>query len=450
MARLLAPLLLLALRLPTPGLAADDLLFLPPTPAGALDATEPIQHADPHEGAQLAFTNEGVRLVGWRHDGLASMGAAADAFPTVAVTGFFQADAIWFAQDAENRAVVGDAQDVADFRRARLAAKGRVAENVDYFMEYDFAFPGRPSFMDVYLDLADVSPWGRLRIGQWRQPLGMDAQTSVKELVFLERALPFALVPFRQIGLGLYDTALEENATWAVSAYRFPSDVFGDVAGDSGYGVSTRETVLLYARDNATVHVGAGYAYNRPSTAAVRLRSPPEVGFNQLDFRTTDFPVPFFIDTGAIPADAYQVFNAELAGSRGPWLLQSEFYAAAIDQSAGGSATVLGGYAQASYVLTGESRAYNKAAGAYARVVPESDYGPCGHGAWEVAARWSRLDLRDGPLDGGVLDDLTIGLNWYLNRHTKFQFNYIRAFLDRPAGVETDADVFAARAQVDF
>ncbi|TWT46685.1 hypothetical protein Pla111_17860 [Botrimarina hoheduenensis] len=86
-------------------------------------------------------------------------------FPSVAVTGFFQADAIWFAQDDANIGAVGDAQDVADFRRARLAAKGKVAENVDYMMEYDFAFPGRPSFMDVYVDLADVSRFGHLRIG---------------------------------------------------------------------------------------------------------------------------------------------------------------------------------------------------------------------------------------------------------------------------------------------
>lgn len=67
-------------------------------------------------------------------------------FPTVRVTGFFQADAGWFHQDAANRLAVGDIQDGADFRRARLAAVGKVADNVGYNVEFDFGFPGRPSF----------------------------------------------------------------------------------------------------------------------------------------------------------------------------------------------------------------------------------------------------------------------------------------------------------------
>jgi hypothetical protein len=69
-------------------------------------------------------------------------------YPSVRMTGFFQADAGWFAQDAANIAAVGDIQDGADFRRARLAAVGNVIDNVAYMIEFDFAFPGRPTFMD--------------------------------------------------------------------------------------------------------------------------------------------------------------------------------------------------------------------------------------------------------------------------------------------------------------
>ncbi|TWT46684.1 Porin P precursor [Botrimarina hoheduenensis] len=278
----------------------------------------------------------------------------------------------------------------------------------------------------------------------------MDAQTSVRELIFLERSLPFAFVPFRQIGVGLYDKALEERATWALSVYRFPTDVFGDTAGDSGYGFSTRETLLLYDDDRSTIHVGGGYTYNRPATEVARLRSPPEVGFNQLDFRATDFPVPFFVDSGPIATDSYQVINAELALTRGPWFAQSEVYFARVDPSTGSGLNFNGAYAQVAYALTGETHPYNPASGAYSRITPNNDYGPCGLGAWEVAGRWSRLDLTDGAVAGGVMNDLTFGLNWYLNKYTKFQFNYIHVFLERPAGVDSEADVLALRAQLDF
>lgn len=414
------------------------------------DQSTAINQATAAGSPSDAVVDGQVSPIVWRNAQIC--GPSGEGNLTVAVSGFFQADGIWFSQDAANVAAVSNAQDVADFRRARLAAQGQVAENVAYFMEYDFAFPGRPSFMDVYVDVADLSRWGNLRIGQWRQPLGMDAQTSVKELIFLERALPFAFVPFRQIGAGLSNTAADESITWAVSGYRFPTDFYGDVAGDGGYGFSTRETMLVFSGDNATMHFGGGYAYNRPSIDALRLRTPPEVGFNQLDFRTASFPVPFFVDTGLVPAvDSYQVFNVEFAGSAGPWLAQSEFYAARVDSGAAGKSDFQGAYAQLAYALTGESHPYNRAAGVYGRITPNVDYGGAsGLGAWEIAGRWSYIDLTDGDIAGGVLHDLTCGVNWYLNRNTKFQFNYIHAFLQRPPGVDSDADVFAVRAQVDF
>ena len=60
------------------------------------------------------------------------------------------------------------------------------------------------------------------------------------------------------------------------------------------------------------------------------------------------------------------------------------------------------------------------------------------------------IDLDDKNIAGGRLTDLTLGVNWYLNRYTKFQFNYIHAFLTRPVGVDSDADIVALRAQLDF
>jgi hypothetical protein len=55
-----------------------------------------------------------------------------DSYPSVRLTGFFQADVGWVHQDSANMAAVGDAQDGTEFRRARLAATGNVAENVGY------------------------------------------------------------------------------------------------------------------------------------------------------------------------------------------------------------------------------------------------------------------------------------------------------------------------------
>jgi phosphate-selective porin OprO/OprP len=51
-------------------------------------------------------------------------------------------------------------------------------------------------------------------------------------------------------------------------------------------------------------------------------------------------------------------------------------------------------------------------------------------GAWEVALRYSHLDLNDDNIRGRELSDITVGLNWYLNSYLRLMFNYIRADLD--------------------
>ena len=42
------------------------------------------------------------------------------------------------------------------------------------------------------------------------------------------------------------------------------------------------------------------------------------------------------------------------------------------------------------------------------------------------------------------------GLNWYWNKNTKMQFNWIHSQLDDAAIGGSDADTFAVRAQLDF
>ncbi|MCA9088282.1 MAG: porin [Planctomycetaceae bacterium] len=392
--------------------------------------------------------------------------AAKTTYPSVRVTGFFQADSVWVQQSPDNQLALvnqdtgppmalGDIQDGADFRRTRLAATGDVWENVSYMIEMDFAFAGRPSFMDVYLDMHDIPLLGNVRVGQWRQPFGMDALTSVKDLMFLERALPFAFVPFRQTGVGFYDSNEELGVTWAASAFRYPVDAYGGNVGDNGgYGGSTRLTGLLVEGDNnEIVHVGFNYAYLDPSNDAVQYRNQPEIFDNQTPGAVgpANTTLPFFVNTGILPTQNINLYGVELAGSYGSLLAQSEFMAARVDRTTGSNLTFWGGYAQVSYVLTGEHHAYNKKSGVYGRVIPDAPFKPgCGYGAWEVAGRWSILDLNDGDITGNELQDLTLGVNWYLNKYTKFQFNWVHAMLQSTPPNSSLADLFAVRAQLDF
>lgn len=384
-------------------------------------------------------------------------------YPLIRVTGFFQADTGWIRQDDLNRFTVGDLQDGSDFRRARLAATGDVAENLSYMVEMDFGFPGRPSFMDVWMDLQDV-PWlGNIRIGYWRQPFSLDAMNSVRELTFLERALPFAFVPFRQIGIGTYNHADNERATWALSLFRFPTDMWGSNVGDNGgYSMSGRTTFLAVYADHGRqlVHFGLDYAYLEPSNDLVQYRNQPEFFVGETGGAALPGGVPTvlppFVNTGPSPAASSQLVGVEAAAVHGPLHVQSELMYALVNQIAGPSVALPGMYVQAGWLLTGETRPYNRINGTFGRIVPERNFltGEAGWvdgwGAWELAARWSYIDLMDENIRGGRLNDLTFGVNWYWNRFAKVQLNYIRAFLDDPAFGDSNAEILALRAQVDF
>ena len=375
------------------------------------------------------------------------------AFPTATLSGFFHADAAWFAQDGPSLATFGDIQDFTDFRRARLAAKGKVAENIAYMCEFDFGFPGRPTFMDVYGEFLDLPGLGTVRIGQWRAPMSMDALTSVKELSFLERNSSFAaFLPFRQMGIGAFNTYFDEQGTWAVSGYRVPTNAFGTEVGDSGYGLSGRLTFapLLDTANNRVLHTGVGYSFNNPGTSSIRFRSTPEIGVTAGDFSANPIVVPFFVDTNDVATSRYSLFNAELARAWGPALMQSEVYYASVDTLAGGTVNFSGAYAQASYVLTGEARPYNTKQAVFERVRLIKDSHGRTRPAWEVAARWSYINLNDGPVQGGQLNDITCGLNCYLSKNAKLQFNYIRAFQRQPGIGDTNTDLAATRLQIDF
>ncbi len=378
-------------------------------------------------------------------------------FPSIKVTGLGQIDAVWFNQDAVNRALLGDIQDGADIRRARLGASGDLAANVGYFAELDFAFMQRLNVTDVYVDIRDVPLLQTVRVGRWRLPFNMDALTSVKELQFLERSLPFTFAPFRQIGAGFQGITQDETTTWAAAVFRFPTDEFGGNVGDNGgYSMAGRLThaIPLGPRStNTALHFGGAYSFLDPANDGLNYATPPEIGIGETGGGVppgVPTSVPPFVNTGFLDVSTANLFDAELAWTSGAWQFQSEIVYALVNQIGGPALAFPGAYAQIGYLLTGETRPYNWKRAVLGRVIPRRNFGGGGMGAWEIAFRWSRIDLSDANIDGGVLNDLTAGVNWYLNARAKFQLNYIHAFLERPDTVNSDANIVAVRTQFDF
>ena len=133
----------------------------------------------------------------------------------------------------------------------------------------------------------------------------------------------------------------------------------------------------------------------------------------------------------------------------GPISLQGEYALADVNTSNSmGDPSFTGAYVAATWTLTGESRTYKNSEARFGTVSPDKPFDgeEGGNGAWELALRYSMVDLADSFVTGGELNGVTVGVNWYLNPFTRMMFNYVFADLDDVG----DTHIFQTRFQVDF
>ena len=305
---------------------------------------------------------------------------------------------------------------------------------------------------------------------------------SSRCMTFMERSTYSQSIELDQNfvnGLWLGNTWDDDRIFGSFVVFRPDDGSSGDFFGDGQYGWQTRWTCLPIYEDEGRhlLHLGlsGGWRDGFNSTAAtadsVRLRARPELRdddpaaspaatFNQTTASPgyggqplPDANANRLIDTGAITCNNEYLLGTELLYIRGPWSFQAEYGWNFVDHGlASGSRvfedyTFYGGYLQLSYILTGEYRHYDEKSGLISRYYLGGE-GPyenafmvrdalnnlcCGRGAWELAVRYDYVDLNSAlttgdPIRGGLLNGVTVALNWYLNTNlsvmTDWNYNY--------------------------
>jgi phosphate-selective porin OprO/OprP len=351
----------------------------------------------------------------WR-DGLRFK--TADDLFQLRIGGRMMFDWLWIGEDDDIKSGIGEQEDGVGFRRVRFYMAGSIYENVDYMLQLDFA-GGGTALRDAYIGLTDL-PLGKLRMGQFKEPFSLEELTSSNYMTFVERALPNAFAPSRNVGFMLHDVALDSRMTWAAGLFRDTDDTGFDM-DDGGYNLTGRVTGLPWYKDKgqSLLHLGAAYSYRNPDET-LRYRARPETPMTDR-----------FVDTGAIASDRANLLGLEAAWVAGPVSLQTEYVRADTDRTGVSDVDFSAYYAQASYFLTGERRPYSTSSGTFGLVKPKRNFrfggGP---GAWELKARYSNIDLNDKDIRGGELDNLSAGVNWYLNPNMRIMWDYIRTDVD--------------------
>ena len=331
-----------------------------------------------------------------------------------------------------------DFDEGVEFRRARLYFSGTIYDDLEFKAQYDFA-DGDSDFKDVYLGFKNVPYVGGVRIGHFKEPFSLEELTSSKYITFMERSPANTFAPSRNTGVMLHNAIFDKRMTWAAGVFR-QTDDFGEGVGGRDYNVTARLTGLPWYEEDGKrlLHLGVGYTHQNYEDDVIRFRARPESHL-----------APRVVDTGTFPAEHGDLLGAEVAWVHGPFSLQGEYMHAFMEGDSHfiGDPRFWAASVQASYFLTGEHRPYKASNGTFDKVKPFKNFGKDeGPGAWELAARYSYLNLNDAGVNGGRLRDLTLGLNWYLNPNLRITWNYV--FADPSDG--GDVDIFQMRFQLAF
>ena len=358
-----------------------------------------------------------------------------------------------------------------EIRRARINLNGTAYQHCNFVMQYDFAGGGNggngTQFKDVWVGFFGLGDWTPdIRGGQFYEPMGLDQMTSDNDMAMIEFAAPTnTFLPGRSVGFlarkQMKDEKKVERVTGALGVFRPDSGDNGvGVKGTGGYAFTGRVTGLPWYSEGDLVHLGLSGSLRSyaaaPTTGGVT--ATPTVTFSS---NPEQHLMSTMISTGAIPADGELKIGAEAALIKGPWVVSAEYYLDKVDTAnttAISDPTFNGYYAQVAYSLTGERRAYKGADGILGAISPSSNaFVNGGMGAWELALRFSNVDLTDGSLAtgvrGGSIDVLTLGLNWYANSNYRCMLDLSRADVttDDPAlGQGGVSNIIQLRMQVAF
>jgi len=383
----------------------------------------------------------------------------------VKIGGLIQTDAVAYSGDREddvNKGWYDQFNSGADIRRISIDVTGELDDVWSYQISYDI---DETEWDDTWLGFGGFEPvW--LAIGRISPPQGLENWMGANVTHFMEKAdVAQAFGPNN--GVGLYGEGSTGMVSYAAAIFAPDHEAQYDTYYGNGFedsdpiGASLRLTFAPIDEEGRVVHLGGSVAYQSIDNNQEDVIISTNTGFDvrDQDSLIESLDLGYDYATGEANADSYDVAGLEAGGIFGPLSGQAEYQKMFVQGTgARDNLEFSGWYAQAAYVLTGESRTYEQASGTFGNVYPASNMG-----AWEVALRYSVLDLSDiadGWYDDkndhrGKQSDWTAGVNWYVNEYVKFQANYVRASAtysnDSNSNVDDrDVNGVGIRAQVAF
>ena len=341
-------------------------------------------------------------------------------------------DGAFYSQNAPSIQQVGDIPSEALFRLEDLSLSGEIKWTHPWTYEVSGNYKGLDptdtrgwTFTNIYLSIP-LGSFGWVTVGKQKEGVGMEMMANARDLPFMEHSTMTTASTFvasHVAGVRLWGSPMGGRLTWSAGWFNnWLED--GKSFRQSGSIFAGRVTGLAVEEDGdrRLLHLGASAVYRESQDGSFRSKSVPEV-----------YEAPEFVDTGSFPANHATSYGAELAAVEGPVTLSGEVTRTSVSAPERGNPDFYGFYVMTSWTITGESRPYRRANGTFGAISPASpfSFSHGGPGAWELAARYSSVDLTSGAIQGGRFDRLSGAVSWRPTRQWRLEFNYGYGRLDR-------------------
>ena len=309
---------------------------------------------------------------------------------------------------------------------AELGVEGIAFSDWSYYLLLDFSSTIQKSYYiyTTYIEYRGLRPFA-FRVGAYAPPEGIEEATGSADLIFPERPA------VADVSRNVAGAPSRESATLflqtprVLAALSYTGGKVGDVPSRQQQGMVGRLAFLGYRDADLAILFDADASYvlkparsSGSSIASVRLSTQPEVTVG--DYR--------LLDTGRIAASHLAESHVEAAVDwRSLYAQGGYFHYWVTRPDPLPDAAFEGWYATIAWTLTGEKRAYDAYSASFREPRPDAPADSGGWGAWELAMRYSALDLNDArgfrPIRGGRQSVVSMEANWYLTAHVRLELD---------------------------
>lgn len=324
-------------------------------------------------------------------------------------------------------------QGISNWRDGRVSMGFNFYKVWQFDATYDFK---QHQLLDAYF--AYVATHVSVMVGQVFPVFGIANTADTSQITFLE--LPLPVIPFSTVYNPGVEIGLFKNP-FTLYASIFGPQLGTTVHGRNPLGATISATFApLHTDKKVFVLSLSGWQESVDSFHTLEFDSPPEV--------VADNGGTLIGGENIGNVKNFQSLDGGAAGVYGPFSLQGEWIYTWVNRTNNFPMLQLRGfYITASYFLTGESRIYSFRDAGFVGMSPVTGK----YGAWQIAVRYSQLNLMSQNVAGGNERDITLGLNWFPFQLFAFKFNYVHA-MARPnsAGKNQTANMYVLRLQVVF